>query len=315
MQTSKLVILGAALALLAACGGGGGGPDTGGGNNGGGNDGGGNDGGGNGPTSNETLTNLTVSETFPTASGTLTGTVEPGDTVSGVSSSQSSLGTPVTLSYDAGNNSYTVKIDQSGVSANTTFQASDRDVAGSTATYDVFKRGDDQFVLFKPGNATKTLTYTTYGGWLRRTASGDNIDFKTSFFVFGVRTPTDDMPTTGTASYEAAVDGYWVSNGSLQVLTGDAALTADFAAGAMAGVFALNGTDQAGAAHGFDTFDGAASITGNLFSGTMTGRDTNYEGEWDGGFFGPNAEEVGGSFRLADPAESGNQAVGVFVGN
>jgi hypothetical protein len=312
MQTSKLVILGAAVALLAACGGGGGGPSSGGGGNGG---GGGGDGGGDGPTSNDTLTNLTVSETFATAAATMTGTVEQGGTVSGVSSGQSGLGTPVTLAYDAANDSYTVKIDQAGISANTTFQPTDRDAGSSTATYDVFKSGDDQFVLFKPGNATKTLTYTTYGGWLRRTASGSNVDFDTSFFVFGVSTPAEDMPTTGTASYAAAVDGYWVNTSGLQVLQGDGALTADFAAGAMSGAFALNGVDEGGTSHGFDTFDGAASITGNLFSGTMTGRNTDYSGTWGGGFFGPGAEEVGGSFRLTDPADSGNQAVGVFVGN
>lgn len=304
MQNKALTVILALTSLsLAACGGGGGG-----------------DGGGmtNPPpaSGNSSLTNLTASETFSTTAGTISGRLTSATSVDNVSSEQGDIGNDVTVAYDVDADSYTVKVRQNNVSSTTAFLPADINAGSSTANvteYDRTVNGDDQtLLLFNPGNALADLSYVTYGAWQHQHQGTTTLDFDTSFFVFGIRTPSSEMPTSGTADYAAAIDGYWTDSSGLSALNGSAALSADFGAGTVDGEFDISGTNvNTAATKAFDTFTGTADISDNTFSGALDGTNTNYSGDWDGGFFGPNAKEIGGSFRVKD---GGNQAIGVFVG-
>jgi hypothetical protein len=287
---------------LAACGGGGGGKDM------------------TTPppsgSSNSKLTDLKVSETFSTTAGTMSGRFTGASTVENVTSAQGGLGNDVTVAYNADNGSYTVSVNQAGINSSMAFAPADLNTSSSTANVYEFDRtvnGDPQtFLLYVPGNPASGLSYVTYGAWQHSHQGTSTQDFETSFFVFGIRTPTDDMPRTGSATYGTVVDGFWADSTGLSALNGAGNVTADFGSGQVNGSFAIGGVNvNTRAARNLDTFTGTGSISGNTFSGSFNGTGSNYKGDWDGGFFGPAAEELGGTFRVTD---GGNQAVGVFVG-
>jgi hypothetical protein len=187
-----------------------------------------------------------------------------------------------------------------------------------------------------------TLTYTLLGAWTYVPASGG-----VSYFgsvAAGSATPAGSVPTTGSATYtgngaNGGVGGaYFVPSGTGTIaagsLQGNLSMTANFATNAVNGsmtnmtatptgggastpwndvslsgsisrssgpVTAINGTTVAGAA------PAGAGTAG--FSSAATGR-------FFGGFFGPNADEVGGTWTLTDPnaAGGGKTAFGAFGG-
>jgi hypothetical protein len=286
---------------LAACGGGGGGKDM-----------------TNPPPagSNSKLTDLKVSQTFSTTAGTITGQRTTPTTVQNATSAQGGINNDVTVAYNAKDGSYTISVNQAGVNSSTAFGLSDLDKSNSTEKNYQFirKENDDNYGLFLlvPGNPETKLTYVTYGAWQHEHQGSTSFDFETSFFVFGINTPTNDMPKTGSAVYSTVVDGFWADDTGLSALDGSGNVTADFGSGKVNGNFTVEGVNvSTRTAKNLDTFTGTGTISGNGFSGSFNGTSTNYKGNWDGGFFGPAAEELGGTFRVTD---GGNQAVGVFVG-
>lgn len=54
-----------------------------------------------------------------------------------------------------------------------------------------------------------------------------------------------------------------------------------------------------------------AQIVGNTFEGTLNAKDVELGGTVSGGFFGPGAEEVGGSWAVDNADE---HAIGEFIG-
>lgn len=270
------------------------------------------------PPTNASLTNPTVSEIFDTTSGVITGSLSRFTGIpSGVSSVQTGLGSAVRVDFDINDGSYTIRINQGGVSETSTFRPSDRSPADSTAMIDVFEITQDgldvTLALHKPGNPETNLNFVSYGAW-QRIDSGSSVDFETSFFVFGVRTPGTDMPTTGSATFSGLIDGFWTDSLGLNAIGGTAELTADFSARSVTSTFDIIGQNVvSGAIRPFDILTGTASFGSgaNSFSGSLSGQTTGFSGRWSGGFFGPDADEIGGSFRVTDGAE---QAVGIFIG-
>ncbi|HYK79197.1 MAG TPA: transferrin-binding protein-like solute binding protein [Micropepsaceae bacterium] len=148
-------------------------------------------------------------------------------------------------------------------------------------------------------------------------------------FVTGFETPASGMPTTGVALYTGTknVAGVVISDPTGTVdrasLLGDASLGVNFATGAVTGTFihmtatnaaatrtpwndvSIGASVTAGTSH-FSGTTAAATAPGTPFavSGTATGRI-------DGGFYGPNANELGAVWSLTD---KGTVAVGVVHG-
>ncbi|SFR96566.1 transferrin-binding protein-like solute binding protein [Sphingomonas jatrophae] len=269
---------------------------------------------------NETLTNLVASQTFDTASTTLTGTfTDPRDVPSGVTTSQSAgFGKGVSLSYDAAAKSYTISINQGGIADSVSYTEAqlDKDPARGFTEYERHAaNGDDtELTLRTAGSAGSNLSYVSYGLWERDVDQPGDADVERwATFVYGLRTPGTALPTTGSASYTGSVDGLWTSATASYRLSGTAAITANFAGNQVNGTLDISGRDrETNAVVAMDRLTGAAALnrTDASFAGTVAGAN-GFAGNWQGGLFGPGAQEVGGTFSVSRGAD---EAVGVFVG-
>jgi hypothetical protein len=128
------------------------------------------------------------------------------------------------------------------------------------------------------------------------------------FFVDGTRTAAEDMPTKGTARYigeTASLDG--ADNNSF----GTISLVVDFAKGTVGGSMSgILPNDTAANFFLVPTVIGANGSKANGFNTTLTSSDVAVtNSNLDGNFYGPVADEAGGTFRVE--TGSGN-AAGIF---
>jgi hypothetical protein len=151
--------------------------------------------------------------------------------------------------------------------------------------------------------------------------------------VAGDPTQSGDMPSSGSASYnvigQMVVVGYFEDQYyTPYYVQGDGSFSADFSARTLSGsmlwddVAGCCGTKtderKANMSFGGTSFDG--TITGVQFSGDATWGDSYGTGSFSGGFFGPNASDIGGVFDLRkdndDEAKNGDYfvALGTFTG-
>lgn len=179
------------------------------------------------------------------------------------------------------------------------------------------------------------LFWTAYGAWNVSNPTGTVQT--ASYFVTGDETPDGNLPTSGTATFDGFVIGnVTLPDGqSLKVasLKGDASMTADFAAGTITGAapnitatplgtvvpgspptpgpdqawngLTFSGTMTSGI-NGFSGTTGVSSAPGNSYSLLNTA-----SGFFAGLFYGPNANELGAVWNLADGVGA---ASGVLVG-
>lgn len=159
--------------------------------------------------------------------------------------------------------------------------------------------------------------YLMVGSW---GAAFDN-SATLSFFVTGYRTPTDQLPTSGTASFSGTnnvagsvlveTTGNAAAGG---ILVGDAAFDVNFSTGAVDGAFtnliafgpqgaatdwndvSVSGT--LGSAGGVSTLSGTTAASNA--PGTPFALSGGADGHINGGLFGPSAEELGAVWSLAD---------------
>lgn len=266
------------------------------------------------------VADLSRSGSADTMGVTLSGTfTDPRDVPSGVAASQSSgFGSGITLSYDADTRSYTIQLDQGGISESMTYRPQDRDTTPDRAGFIEFERdaagGDDTDLLLRiPGAGNSNLSHVSYGIWNRETdLPGDADRERWAMFVFGQRTAAGDLPVSGTARYSGSVDGLWTSATASYRLSGSAQLLADFGAGSVSGTLDISGRDrETGTSVAMDRLAGTAALdrAGATFAGSVTG-EQGFAGNWNGAFFGPGAAEVGGTFAVT---RGGEQAVGVFT--
>lgn len=165
--------------------------------------------------------------------------------------------------------------------------------------------------------AAAEYNHTSWGRW------GANANTPSAFsagghFVAGILTPASVVENrTGTASYSGGITGDFVSGvGSRSSASGTIDLEADFANQNISGEmqFSHGGTNSPVASLG-------SGITNGSFSQTSTDHGFN------GAFFGPNAEEVGGAawmnanggtyngvFRAQNAASSGSSSAGGTAG-
>lgn len=152
------------------------------------------------------------------------------------------------------------------------------------------------------GPINGSLDYVTYGVWmtgsdlnLRNSRTGQQAtDF--AAFYGGIPTVLDDMPTTGTATYQGGVVAAELdrSQGTSQILTGPMTMTANFSTGSMSGRMDLN---QASGATVTSLQTNDVRISGNTFAGSVSST-TGHVGQIDGVFAGNEASEIAGGFEL-----------------
>jgi hypothetical protein len=265
------------------------------------------------PPTNSSLTDLQYTETFEAAAASFKGSIGALG-ITGVSSEASDLGSDVTITYNASNDSYSVSIDQAGINASTTFSPTDIDGASSDDEITVYERDSGNvsqlFVLFNPDAPSFPLSYVTYGGWLEIDSGSNTIE--ATYMTFGVRTASDDVPSSGMASYTGVTEGYWNDGSNLLVTSGDVDLTANFTSNSIMGTIDLIGQDVVtNAIRPYDQITASGTISGNRFSGNLAAPVRGASGTWQGGFFGPGAAELGASYRLTGGAQ---HVTGVIVG-
>lgn len=233
----------------------------------------------------------------------------------------------VTLSPD-GDGSFdaaTFNVDRNGVSLNETFGTGDR--VGSDPNF------DEDFVLFGKENETtfalvivhepiapeEQLTYTRYGIWAEGPLDGVNaIGGSVGAFAGGFETP-GAVPTSGSATYVGQTIGTLANIGAQSdtyLLDGRSTVAANFAEQSVTSTFDQMEAAQIlddgtlGVPQPWNSFTSTAAITGNDFAGEVDSITPSAispdmtEGGVVGTFFGPNAEEVGGTWLLTDDDRS-----------
>lgn len=160
------------------------------------------------------------------------------------------------------------------------------------------------------------LSYSAYGVWLNTPATGTAL--QTGAYSVGQWTPAANVPTTGTASYSGSTVGLLVQPSGGYVLSGDASLTANFAAmtvaGSLTNMKAIN--NGTGVSSAWDNMAMSANISGNGYNGSIASSSTStltpgaLNGAVSGHFYGPHAEETGGTWWATDG--SSTAAVGSF---
>jgi transferrin binding protein len=158
--------------------------------------------------------------------------------------------------------------------------------------------------------------YQTYGAWA--------VHSNPSSFVFGAvsagnATPGNAVPTTGLATFNGRASGYFIDMAGVTFTT-SASMTANvdfqqrFIGFGTANTTLVNtntgaqSTDTGLNMRG--TFDWSAGVNG--FSGPVETNNDNLSGFASGKFYGPKAEEIGGTYRLISGPTS--RMVGGFGG-
>ena len=131
-----------------------------------------------------------------------------------------------------------------------------------------------------------------------------------AYYVFGFETPDASLTRTGTGGYQIQVEGRAVDTEFRNTLGfgGMGELFVDFASGDISafseldfGEQVINAALTGESRNGSFRFEGALSSNANAFSGDVTIDGIgDYTGTGSGSFFGPNAEEVGGSFTASE---------------
>jgi hypothetical protein len=136
------------------------------------------------------------------------------------------------------------------------------------------------------------LTYLSYGIWSHRDSA--STARRLTYALFGFPTTSANMPKTGSASYQTYVLAHQLvvgaGFGGDDDLTGTASFDVDFGTG---GIKTDLNLGSAG------LYNGTGLLSGDRFSGSFTSNIQYFTGgTFNGGFFGPTAQEMGYAFEL-----------------
>ena len=187
------------------------------------------------------------------------------------------------------------------------------------------KLSNGQYLRLQSFNTNPLIEWALIGEWRIDGAANAN-PAEIGTYVVGYQTPTASVPRAGTASY---VDPFGVdaeafyprANGALpytQVfISGGVNLQVNFVNGSVTGAFNnLQAFASTGVAP-WNVVTVSGTISGNGISGTTTSANPpannlafgSGTGSIKGGFYGPAADEVAGTWTLSDGT---NSAIGVF---
>jgi hypothetical protein len=265
------------------------------------------------PTPNASLLGPLTSESFTNDAATETGRfyadARPG-------TDRAANFAPLTISYDASNQSYTV----STAGRSQTFSPADVDATQSSAAAQVRQKKSgaltESLTLTKPGTSGKlTYQYVGAGYWQRVTDLGDKADFTFDAFTYGAATPLSAVPRTGAAVYSVDLLGS-LEDGIPVALSGSGTFQADFGTGQIATSGTIIKTSiQTGGTLGTSSFSGSGTISSaaNAFNGSFSYFDFGqFNGSLQGRFYGPAGQEVGMVWRATQ--SDGRVAAGTLTG-
>lgn len=177
----------------------------------------------------------------------------------------------------------------------------------------------ERLTILLPNAGTNPFNWASYGIWSTLTIespSGDEL-FDGGALSFGVLTPLSSMPKTGTANYTIGfMNGLYVDGSRDNFsLSGAANMTVNFNTRAITGQFSSINAVPLGApgpVTAFGAIDFSATLSANNFSGnaTSSGTGQSLNGPLQGSFYGPTAQEAGGTYFITGGDE---HAVGGFA--
>jgi hypothetical protein len=190
---------------------------------------------------------------------------------------------------------------------------------------DSTSRQDVTVTLEDPDNQNYpplALTYTSLGTWDGSLADPANPNQNARYngtFVYGVPTAPADVPRSGTASYDAIVNGVAIFDSGTEVaqgVFGTAELNFDFGAGTLAGYMEptiTDGWDEFSLGR-YDFIQTVYSVGATTFSGRF---DVPGQSFFEGSFNGPQAAELMAQWNapFVDPLQRGSGTMtGVWIG-
>lgn len=192
------------------------------------------------------------------------------------------------------------------------------DHAGSTTEIEV----DDVNGTFNVNYDYGSYNYVAWGRWnggastVYHESGHDPFDDVDGHWVHGETLGADEIPTSGTATYNGELIGGYVNHGTGTVepnsITGTMNLTAIFSNGGtgIAGGMNLNRNGVPWAVTHFNSAN-ARAAGDDYFRADMTVVDGGV-GDIIGSFYGPNGEEIGGAFMVDKQSGDWGGAAGVF---
>lgn len=174
-----------------------------------------------------------------------------------------------------------------------------------------------EFVYIQPATPAtpSSLRYSSLGIW-RQTGASSLTDM--AFISFGSKTAGSDIPTAGTAAYTGSILGFATEGGGANyTIKAPAAAFADFGARSVRLVSALSlktnqTTLQTSLDRGYDLSGTLTYAAGNnALSGNIR-TDDGKTGTATGVFYGPQAAEIGGTFRTSDEVGGAKMFAGGF---
>ncbi|WP_404712926.1 hypothetical protein [Sphingomonas sp. MMS24-J13] len=247
-------------------------------------------------------------------------------------------GTGASISYDAASNTYTVSSPGTAASGNAPDRATliPNDTAITSAANVCIGTScqSDRVIAFLSREGTNRpatqpyfiYSYVGYANWWSVANSGANKVYAYNEAIFGIPTPVNAVPTSGTATFTLDLQGYEGTTPSLgssgshalgPTFAGGGTATLDFGAGSytMTGSMgAVTAPSRGGSEETTFASSGKLLSGANGFGGTFTFNDAGtFNGKLNGWLFGPAAQEIGAVFSAS--AADGRVAVGTIVGH
>ncbi|MCK5576313.1 MAG: transferrin-binding protein-like solute binding protein [Sphingomonadales bacterium] len=278
------------------------------------------------PPTNSTLVNLQYDEDFKAHQVVLGFDIANDGTISNVAAEKAASGK---AAYDASSAEFAITASSSAFSFVQAFNAANIDDAASDASFRVYTVDagggtTHDFIMLIPGDPTYGQTYSTLGIWNtpNLTMSEDAKDIAFGSIVFGIRTTSTAVPTTGSATYTGPSLGMMADGGQVYRLSGDLSLSVAFSSNTLSGGITnmVKENIQTGGLSAWQnlTLAGNIGATRNGFTGTAISADNLWNGTFNGSFFGPvsggKPAELGGTFELTGPDAATQRATGAFVG-
>lgn len=170
------------------------------------------------------------------------------------------------------------------------------------------------FYIYDDDGNPATSQYGTFGAVVWDTPSSLGVIFMHA----GLKTPSVDMPSAGSATYAGTFWGVVLTNLVDDEISGSAAITANFTSGSGSLTFGSTGTGSWGSY----SLGGSATISGNTYNGTVSGwyddgvvQNFSASGSTlSGAFYGPDHDTgtAGETAGVVSTYTSGGELVGGF---
>jgi len=244
--------------------------------------------------------NSTVQASGGSAGATYTADPSTGQVLTISSASQASSGATVNFTY--GPTSLTGIAIQSAQGASASLNTNAGDVIATTSSGSVLYgyNAARTTTLLAPSVDYFGWNYQSYGVWVTGQGTGSGTVGTASV---GSITPTTGIPATGTGAFSGNSIGIFV-NSSGQAFYTVASMTANANFATQAVSFATSGTTSVNLATGVSASAPTLNLSSNMTytGGTLSGAITSgsgMSGSITGKFYGPTAQEVGGTYALS----------------